>query len=867
MTPVQFEHQLLWVRNGPGPELDVPHCLFAVHLADGEAWTVNPQTLAHLTRILQLDPVADDELALEGKDAIAAFATLSVLLQRRAGHDVRNLLVLPQSPVSAKVAVAHIWPQALRMAAELAAQLVEIICGKLTVPDERLFEVIFNFEKACRPGPMIEHRYLHAAAIKRGIPAVLRPPSDILLGHGKYQVPMHRMVTGRTSHLAVRLASNKTRTIAMLREAGLPVPHHLPVADAAEARAAAGKIGFPVVVKPVNTDRGVGITVGIRSVEELDQAYRHARTLSSEIAVESVAPGKTYRLHVIGGKFVAATRTQPTPIVGDSRSTIRELVNRINMSPLRGPGHLKGLAWIEIDDDARAILASLSLTLESVLPFGRTIRLRTVSNVARGGQSISVTDTVHPDNRSLAEACARIIGLDLAGIDFCSEAIEKSWRDGYGAVIEVNESPGFRLHIAPASGPPADIATPLLGLLFPPGAPSRIPIVAVTGTNGKTTTTRLVAHALQSAGFVTGVATTEEMMVDGRIVERGDCAGAPFARRVLAVPVVEAAVLETARGGIIKHGLGFDRCSVAVVTNVAEDHLGQDGVDTLEDIARVKLTVPRHADTAVLNAGDGLCLAMRSALDGKRIILFSARRHNPVVEDHLAAGGTAYVAEDGAILRRDRERSTLLLAVADVPITFGGRAMHNVENVLAALAALHGLGIDDRTACDAMRSFHVDHGVNPGRLDPVPGVGFEMYFDYAHNKHAFEAMARFVSQWSGTGRKICAVSMPAARVTDAGALDAITALAGRFDHYVTCNDDFPKFRREGFPELLQQGLVTAGVRSDMVTVRETMEEAIETVAAMARRGDLVVVLGGQDADKLILRAQALASRAREMASA
>ena len=367
----------------------------------------------------------------------------------------------------------------------------------------------------------------------------------------------------------------------------------------------------------------------------------------------------------------------------------------------------------------------------------------------------------------------------------------------------------------------------------------------------------MIAHILKSAGFLTGVTTTEEVMVDGKIIERGDCAGAGSARQVLAVPTLEAAVLETARGGIIKYGLGFDRCIVAVVTNVDADHLGQYGVDTLEDLARVKLTVPLYADSAVLNADNSYCLAMRRSLEGKNIVLFSASADNSAIQEHVVSGGTAYVlsttGNEDSIVRLEAERSTVLLPVTDLPITFNGSARYNIENAMAAMAAVHCLGIDDRTVYAGARSFHSDHISNPGRLNHIQGFDFDLIFDYAHNKHGFAAVAGFVSRRNRTGRNICVVAMDGNRITDEVACDAMTALAGHFDHYVTCNDDPPKYRRSGFPGILGKGLVAAGVGENMITVLENVDEAIETALAMARPGDLVMVLGGIEPGNLISR--------------
>lgn len=864
MSDGRFSATLLWVRQGAGPEMDCPHSLFELSLDDGHPRTLDHHQCRRLLKPALLDAGEVHRQALETADVFQAFAVFALLLQRRAGYAVTREVTIPKQGSGAIAAVEHIWAPAAQWAGGLAAQFVDIACGRLVTTDQNVADAVLAYETACKPGPRLDHRYLYLAARQRGLPAVLKPPFDLVLGHGRNQRRLHRMMTDRTPHLAFRLASSKTRTLHMLHEAGLPVPRHVPAANVAEAQTAAQQIGFPVVVKPVNTDRGVGITVGVTSGQSLEQAYRHARGFDVEVAVEEFIPGETFRLVVVDGRFIAAACTQPTPVMGDGKSTVRDILTRINMSTMRGPGHQKPLTWIELDEEAQEILKSQSLTPDSVLPFGRTIRLRSASNLSRGGQSVSVTESVHPDNRALAETCAQVIGLDIAGIDFRSGAIDKSWQEGHGAVIEVNPSPGLRMHIHPARGQDADLATPILDLLYPDGAQSRIPIVAVTGTNGKTTTTRLIAHMLTSAGLVTGVTTTDDTVVGGKVIQRGDCAGAGFARRVLSVPTVEAAVLETARGGLIKFGLGFDRCAVAVVTNIAADHLGELGVETLEDLARVKLTVPLSAERVVLNADNSQCLAMRSALAGKTIVLFSASPDNPAVQEHLRGGGTAYVlgaARPGqSILRLEGEGSTALIAVADIPITFNGSARHNAENALAAFAAVHCLGIPDTTASEAAREFRPDPESNLGRLNSLPGFPFEVIVDYAHNRHGFAAIAAFASHRPCRGRRLCVVTMNASRMTGETACDAMTALAGHFDHYVACNHDSPKKRRDGFSHILQKGLSAAGVAEHAISVCEGEDEAIDKALALARPGDLVMILIGYEPQRVVDTLRDRASR-------
>ena len=652
---------------------------------------------------------ADKEIGdLEKLSIFEAFASVAILLQRRAANPVANFNVVMREPHLAWVAIEHIWAPTAQMAAALAVQFIQMLNGTRRASSEQISEAVLEFERKC--GSMTAgHKFLYAEAVRRGIPVQFTPPNNLVFGYGKNRRRLTGGTSEKTPQLAVSIASDKSATIDALRNAGLPVPLHIPVKDIEQAHKAVEKVGYPLVVKPVNTDQGVGITVGVKSASELEAAYQYARNYSNRIAVEQFLPGDTFRMLVINGRFVAACRTQPTPIVGDGVSSISQLVGRINLSPLRGPGHQKPLSWLEFDDEAKSILKNLSLTSESILPFGRTIRLRTASNLSKGGQSVSVNDIIHPDNMELAELCARIIGLDITGIDFRTDAIDKSWKQAECGIIEVNPNPGTRMHWRPASGPSADVATPVFELLFPNNSETRIPIVAVTGTNGTTPTVKLIAHMLRAAGLTVGSTTTDSVVVGGRVVSRGDSAGPGPARRVLSVPIVDAAVLEIAPGGLINYGLGFDRCDVAVITNVAEDHIGELGVRSIEELAQVKATVARQAGAVVLNAENQWCLGMRHSLPGKKIILFSTRAGIPAVVEHLEAGGTAFVVSDhgdgDVIVRCEGKRADVILRIEQLPMTFNGKACFNVENALAAIAAADCVGVGMHASAEAAMSF------------------------------------------------------------------------------------------------------------------------------------------------------------------
>lgn len=838
--------------NGASRHLPCPHILVETLSSEGlEKERPSLDRCRVLDGMLQVN--ADDSLHAKPADAdlFELFGSLCILIQRNGGFEVHEVAVNRAGDRSAMVAVEYLWAPAAASAARVAIHFIDYLVGRAIMKESEIRRVLARYQEACSPGPSCSQRHLYMEARRRGIPVAFIPPYRLQFGHGCQMQSMQRQFTEKTSFLAVQRATNKTVTLRTLQNAGLPVPEHFPVTDPTAAVAAAMKIGFPVVVKPATTDRGVGITAGVTTASAVANAYKYARQFDQQVAVERYVLGDTIRLLVINGKFIAASLTEQTPIIGDGRSTIRELVDIVNSGRQRGPGYQKPLTWLQLDDEALGILRSLDLTPASVLSLGQTIRLRTASNLSRGGRSVAVTEKVHPENRQMAERCAKIIGLDLAGIDFRTGAIDRSWRDTGGAVIEVNPTPGLRMHLAPERGIGSDIASPIFDLLYPNGQDGRIPLIAVTGTNGKTTTTRLIAHVLRACGFVTGRTTTDEAAVDDDIIMWGDCAGPGPARRILAIPYVEAVVLETARGGLIKYGLGYQNCDVAIVTNVEADHLGELGIATVEELAKVKSIVAKSAERAViLNADDTHCLAMRSTLAGPQIVLFSMDQQNAEVSAHLKTGGTAYVlsksGDDEVILRATPSTQTEVARIKDLPITMGGYARHNIQNAMAALAALEQLDLEPRKVVDAVKTFVPTLESNPGRLNTIEGFPFTVMLDYAHNEHGFKAIAEFVRFSRPQGRKICVVSMNAGRVSDSTAQEAMKSLAGAFDAYVTFSHRSPKKRREGFGDILRQGLLSQGVDVEDIQVRDDEETAIGAALELANPGDLVMLLIGYE---------------------
>ena len=583
-----------------------------------------------------------------------------------------------------------------------------------------------------------------AAAHERGIPCLrLSEESNLfLLGWGVKQKRLRATTTGDTSFIAVKIASDKQLTKSLLKEAGVPVPEGETVTSLEAAQRVAARLKAPVTIKPLDANQGKGVTVDCRTPDEVARAFEFARQYGRKVIVERHIEGFDYRVLVAGGKVAAAACRRPAHVVGDGVLTVRELVEIENRNPARGAGHTNILTRIALDEHAEDMLARQGFKLDSVLPAGLKAELRGNANLSTGGTAEDVTDLLPESTRALCVRAAAKIGLDVAGIDIVCRDIAEPLAAQRGAVIEVNAAPGIRMHQYPSSGTPRDTGDAIVqGLMG--DSDGRIPLIAVTGTNGKTTTTLLIAHTVRMAGLVTGVTTTEGVFIDGKQIVKGDCTGYWSARTVLSAPEVEFAVLETARGGLLKRGLAFDRCDVGVVLNVAADHLGLDGVDTIEDLAQVKAVVALSASkAAVLNAEDALCVAMaRRVRPGTEIVFFSMDADNPVLLKHLEDGGRGVYAQDGALVVADGTRRQALVKIESMPVTFGGSARFNIANCLAAAAALMASGLSNMEIATGLSTFESNGRTNPLRTNMFDVRGVTVIVDYAHNATAYAAMA------------------------------------------------------------------------------------------------------------------------------
>ncbi len=688
-------------------------------------------------------------------------------------------------------------------------------------------------------------------AERRNIPVLRLDPrrSLVQLGHGRYQRRLWATTTSSTSNIAVDIASNKRLTNELLTNVGIPVPRGGTVDTADEAVAVAKQIGYPVVIKPLDGNHGRGVCIDLRSAddiyEQFDRAYSQSR--SGRVMVENFIRGRDHRILVIGGRLIACAERVPAHVVGDGEHTVQQLVDITNSDPRRGIGHEKVLTRISIDGSTMSLLEKEGMDLESVPEVGQFVQLKLTGNMSTGGISIDRTDEIHPDNIEIAEQAAQVIGLDIAGIDMIVEDISLPVKDQAGAICEVNAGPGFRMHTHPTVGHTRDVARPVIDLLFPSGSPSRIPIVAVTGTNGKTTTCRMIAHIIKMAGKRVGLTTTDGIYIDGTQILKGDMSGPQSARMVLQNPTVEHAVLETARGGILRSGLGFDRCDISVVTNITGDHLGKGGVNTIRDLARIKAVVPAATSAdgfSILNADDRLCMAMTRRARGE-LVLFSADEFNEQLREHRRSRGMAVFLRKSSsgemIVIAEGRRETVLLDVAHIPATFQGRARVNVLNALAAVAATYASDIGVETIRNGLRTFSTSYYQAPGRLNLIEVKNSRVIIDYCHNVAGMEELVDFAERLSAT-RSVVVIGMAGDRRNE----DMVTfaGLAARtFDEFIVREDHNLRRRPPGeVAHILRQALIDHGVNEEQISIIYDEQQAVNEALERIEQDDLVVLL-------------------------
>lgn len=763
-------------------------------------------------------------------------------LQTLAGMDViYGKTRMTSEPGVYKVVFEYRAKQAGLLAGRLALELILGLIDGCPVDVDDVIAKLKRIAEETEPGPSTAA--IIRAAERRGIPHFrVNEGSLVQLGYGCRQKRVQATITAATGCIAADIAGDKTLTKKILAEAGIPVPYGGVAANAEEALALAEEIGTPVVLKPYNGNQGKGVSLNLSSEAEIRAAFEVAWNYASRVIVEKYIRGRHYRILVVGDKVVAASERIPAYVTGDGTHSIRELIDLVNRDPMRGEGHEKPLTRIKVDPVVLLVLARQGLTLDYTPGMGEVVYLRENANLSTGGIAIDATDDLHPENIALARRVARVIGLDVAGVDVVVEDLGLPIVSTGGAVIEVNAAPGIRMHHYPSKGRPRDVAGAIVDMLFPPGAPSRIPLIAVTGTNGKTTTTRMVGHILATAGYRVGMTTTDGIYIGGECVFPGDTTGPRSARTVLHDPTVEAAVLETARGGIIWGGLAFDQCDVGVVTNVTEDHLGQDGVETLEDLADVKsLVVESVSDRgyAVLNADDPMAVAMTRRARC-RVIYYTSGEDNLVVHKHLAEGGRAVLVKNGVLTLAQGHQETRLLPVKSIPVTLHGGAIHNIQNAAAAAAAAFALDIPADAIRPALRTFGNSIQQNPGRLNILTAGDFRVVLDYGHNPAGFEATIRAVRHLN-PARLIGVVGLPGDRRDEAA--EKLGAISGKaFDYCVIKEDHDLRGREPGqVAALMLKGALSTGADPDRFEIVLSETDAIKAAMDQARTGDIVVI--------------------------
>ena len=703
-------------------------------------------------------------------------------------------------------------------------------------------------------------------AASRDIPYMrLNEQSLVQLGQGVYQRRIRATMTSKTSSLAVDIASDKELTNKLLASAGLPVPRSQAIRTAEGAVEVAERIGYPVVVKPLDGNHGRGVVLDVRDADGVRAGFpvAYEQSRGGYVIVESYVTGNDYRVLVVDGRMVALAERVPAHVVGDGERTVRQLVDATNADPRRGIGHEKVLTRIKVDAAAEELVRSQGFGIDDVPPAGAQVLLTLTGNMSTGGISIDRTSDAHPDNVEIAEQAAQVVGLDVAGIDFIAPDITQPVREVGGAIVEVNAAPGFRMHTHPTEGEPQYVAKPVVDLLFPPGTPSRIPIVAITGTNGKTTTARMIAHIFKGMGRKVGMTSTDGILIDERLVIRADASGPKSARMVLQNPRVDFAVFEVARGGILREGLGYERNDVGVVLNVTGDHLGIGGIDTLEQLAAVKQVVveavPRTG-TAVLNADDPLVAKMRRHCSGE-VMLFSMDPGNELVASHTARGGRAVVLEKGPlgdlVVIRHGRRSMPLAYTHLLPATFDGKAKMNVQNAMAAAAAAHAAGAHLHDIRQGLRTFTTSYYLAPGRLNVLDVHGVKVVVDYCHNAPGMRMLGDFVERLAEPSpgdfeahRRIGVIATAGDR-RDEDMRELGEVAAAHFDAIVVREDVNPRRRKRGETA----AVVVEGVRAAMASGTrcrevEVITDEIEATCSAVQRanpGDLVVVCVDQTA--------------------
>lgn len=690
-------------------------------------------------------------------------------------------------------------------------------------------------------------------ALKRNIPYIrLNRNSLVQLGWGVNQKRIQATIASTTSNIGVEIACDKEETKNLLQQLSVPVPKGDTAYDEEDLESIIRRIGYPIVIKPLNGNHGRGSTMNIMNWDDAVAALKKSKEIGRYAIVEQYVVGYDYRLLVVNYKFVAAALRKPAAVIGDGKSTIAELVEVTNQDPRRGYGHENVLTSIKLDDHTEKLLEKAGLTIHSIPKLGEEIFLKSTANLSTGGTATDVTEIVHPYNIFTAERIARLIGLDICGIDIMSPDISVPLTDNRGVVLEVNAAPGFRMHLAPSEGIARNVAEPVVDMLFPKDSQGRVPIIAVTGTNGKTTTTRLNAHIAKTMGYKVGFTTSDGIYIQNRMLQKGDCTGPLSTKFVLMDPTIDYAVLECARGGMLKAGLGFDHCDIAIVTNVTADHLGLKDIDTVEEMAKVKSVVPetvRKGGYAILNADDSLVYDMRRNLECN-IVLFSMDENNPRIKAHCDNGGVAAVLEDGWVSILKGTWKIRIEKVVNIPLTHGGKAVFMIQNILPCIAAAFVQGFKVEDVKLALTTFIPSPVMTPGRMNLFQFKHFEVLVDFAHNPDGFLAISKYLEKVDAHPKVGLIAAAGDRRDEDIRELGRI---AGRtFDEIVIRQDKNLRGRTDlEIMNLLKEGITEVNPNIPVICINPEAD-SIKHVIEKAKKGSHITVLSDVIAEALDL---------------
>jgi cyanophycin synthetase len=725
-------------------------------------------------------------------------------------------------------------------AAEAAVRIVDALRQNINYDIQKDIAALIEINRQEGIGPTTQS--IINAAKRRKIPyRRLNNNSLIMFGQGVNQKILQASIAGTTSSIGVDLASDKEQTKKILSENFIPTPEGELVSTVEELKAAINSIGFPLVLKPLDGNQGRGITTNIQNEKSAVAAFKKAQKISLEVIVERFIKGMDFRFLVINYKLAAVSRRTPAMIIGDGKLSISQLIEKTNQDPNRGEGHEKILTKIKVDEQINRILKEKNLVLDSVLPSGEILFLNDTANLSTGGTARDATDVVHPFNVFLAERVARLMNLDICGIDVIAEDITQPITKKNGAILEVNASPGFRMHLSPTKGIPRNVGEPVINMLYPEGKPSRIPLVAVTGTNGKTTTTRLISYLAKSAGYTVGSTTTDGIYINGQLIHSGDCSGPSSAEAVLRDPLVDFAVLECARGGILRSGLGFDKCNISIITNITEDHLGLNDINTLEDLARVKSVVARSTfddGFAILNADDDIVYGLKEELDCN-IALFSIHEDNPRVVSHCEEGGWAAIIEKGYFTICKGEWRIRVAKVNEVPLTLNGTASCMIKNILPSILAASLSDFDPKKMRNALQLFVPSPELTPGRMNIFKIRDFKVMIDYVHNPDGFKELKEFMKQVDAT-EKVGIIGCAGDRRNEDIIKMAMLA-AQMFDKIIIRHDKDGRGRtNDELTELILEGIKSEKPDTPVEVISDELE-ALDYAIKNASKGSFIVI--------------------------